>query len=250
MSAGWQSLLLSPISNCLPKSSSADYAWLTPNPIPRVLEKTTCVSVHFSLCMSGWHLTDDGQCWRRYHQCLLQIPSWMYSLSSLQVETHSNFHKRQQQGTHSPNESQVCVCWIGDFWKTDSPRKEPCKLWGKSETNGWTKRWFAWLEGYDCTWQPLYCGQEDLSSINPKTRLPKGYLKKKRLNGFPQVKLPTRIELSSLPTMQQSTYIQWLLNMSMSFTLIKAFSISSVLHTWLLKITLGPCLLISVLHVE
>lgn len=181
MSAGWQSLLLSPISNCLPKSSSADLSlldWL-PTQSPRVLEKTTCVSVHFSLCMSGWHLTDDDQCWQRYHQCLFQIPSWMYSLSSLQVEIHSNFHERQQQGTHSPKESQVCVCWIGDFWKTDFPRKEPCKLWGKSETNGWTKRWFAWLEGYDCTWQPLYCVQEDLSSIKPKTQLPKGYLKKK-----------------------------------------------------------------------
>lgn len=50
---------------------------------------------------------------------------------------------RQQQGTHGPNESWVCVCWIGDFWKTDFPRKEPCKLWGKSEANGWT--WRLWL---------------------------------------------------------------------------------------------------------
>lgn len=183
MSAGWQSLLLSPISNCLPKSSSADLSlldWL-PTQSPRVLKKTTCVSVHFSLCTSGWHLTDDSQCWRRYHQCLFQIPSWVYSLRSSQAETHSNFHERQhKKGTHSPNESQVCVCWIGDFWKTDFPRKEPCKLWRKSETNRWTKRRFAWLVGYNCTRQPLYCVQEDLSSIKPKTLLPKGYLNKKK----------------------------------------------------------------------
>lgn len=152
MSVGWQSPLPSPILNCLPKSSSTDLClldWL-PTQSPRVLDDNLCFCALLTLRV--WTALD----W--WWPVLTKAPSVFMPDSILDVLSELLASGNSLKLPRTDNSKERMAPTNPESVSAEYVTFERQISQGKSLVNsGGRVRRTDELEGYDCTWQPLYC---------------------------------------------------------------------------------------------